>query len=96
MAQPAAGQPAPQQPRMGAYRPVDPASPEVQEARAAIQKQFTVLRIGSVTEAFVQVVAGLNYKLVCQVTEDDGASTWEFVIWHKLDRTWKLTAARQR
>jgi len=83
------------QPRAGAYRQVDPASPEVQEARAEVQKNFTSLRIQAVSEAYAQVVAGMNYKLVCRVLEDGGSGTWEFVIWRKLDGTWKLTSARR-
>lgn len=86
---------APEPPRMGSYRPVDPAAPEVQAAQAEIQKRFTNLRILSVSEAYAQVVAGMNYKLVCKVMEDDAESTWEFVVWRKLDNTWKLTSARQ-
>jgi hypothetical protein len=39
-------------------------------------------------------VAGMNYKLVCRVAGSDGAGTWEFVVWHRLDDTWKLTSAR--
>ena len=83
-------------PVAGGYRSVDQASPQVLEARAAIQKYFVTLRLGQVQEAFLQVVAGTNTKLVCVV--DDGFDTpqpWEFVVWHRLDDRWQLTSARR-
>lgn len=95
LAQPLAASAAPQPPRVGSYRPVDPASPEVQAAKAEVQKHFTNLQILSVSEAYAQVVAGMNFKLVCKVVQDGDASTWEFVVWHKLDDTWELTSARR-
>ena len=95
LGQPLAASAAPEPPRVGSYRAVDPASPEVQAAKAEIQKHFTNLKILSVSEAYAQVVAGMNYKLVCKVLEDDGDGTWEFVVWRKLDGTWKLTSAQR-
>lgn len=95
LAQPLAASAAPEPPRVGSYRPVDPASPEVQAAKAEIQKHFTNLRIQSVSEAYAQVVAGMNFKLVCKVLEDEDDSTWEFVVWRKLDGVWKLTSAHR-
>jgi hypothetical protein len=95
LAQPLAACSNPEPPRVGSYRPVDPASPEVQTAKAEVQKHFTNLRIQSVSEAYAQVVAGMNFKLVCKVLEDDADSTWEFVVWRKLDGTWKLTSAQR-
>ncbi len=77
----------------GSYQSVDPDSAEVREARAAIQRQMECLPIASVQEAFVQVVAGLNYKLVCRV-ETDG-NVWEFVVWHRLNDAWELTSAKR-
>jgi hypothetical protein len=35
------------------------------------------------------------YRLVCRVVEPGGVDTWEFIVWHRLDDTWKLTLARQ-
>jgi hypothetical protein len=79
----------------GGYQSADVESAEVQEARAAAQKQLPNLRIEAVLEAYVQVVAGENYKLVCRVSGEAGPATWAFVVWHRLDGQWQLTDARQ-
>jgi hypothetical protein len=79
----------------GGYQPADVESAMVQEARAAAQKQLPNLRIETVLEAYVQVVAGANYRLVCRVSGEDGPSTWEFVVWSRLDGQWQLTDARR-
>lgn len=79
----------------GGYQSVDREAAPVQEAKATVQKELSALSIEAVLEAYQQVVAGMNYKLVCRVAEPGGADTWEFVVWHRLDGTWKLTSARQ-
>jgi hypothetical protein len=79
----------------GSYQQIEPDRQDVQEARAAVQKQLAQLRIEEVVEAWVQVVAGMNYRLDCRVTDADRTSTWEFVIWHRLDGQWELQSARQ-
>jgi len=79
----------------GGYQSVDSEAATVQEAKAAAQKALAGLSIEAVLEAYQQVVAGMNYKLVCRVVETGAADTWEFVVWHRLDDTWKLTSARQ-
>jgi len=79
----------------GGYQTTDVDSAQVREARAAVQKNLATLRIESVREAYVQVVAGLNFRLVCEVSGEGGPAVWEFVIWHKLDGTWQLTGARR-
>jgi hypothetical protein len=78
----------------GGYQQVDSQAATVQEARATAQKALSGISIEAVLEAYQQVVAGMNYKLVCRVAGPDGAGTWEFVVWHRLDDTWKLTSAR--
>jgi hypothetical protein len=82
-------------PMPGSYQATDVESAMVQEARTAIQKNLSTLRIEEVQEAYVQVVAGMNFKLICQVSGEDGPATWEFVVWHRLDDRWQLTGARQ-
>jgi hypothetical protein len=79
----------------GGYQLVESDAAEVQTAKATAQNAMSNLRIEAVLEAYKQVVAGMNYKLICQVSAPDGAATWEFVIWHQLDDSWKLTSARQ-
>ncbi|MDR3671996.1 MAG: hypothetical protein P4L36_14200 [Holophaga sp.] len=98
--QPLSAEPAPQAvPQAvsmpGSYQPTDVESAMVQDAKAAAQKNLSTLRIEAVEEAYVQVVAGLNYKLICQVSGEDGPATWEFVVWHRLDDRWQLTNAKR-
>ena len=79
----------------GGYQAVDTESPTVQAARAAIQRDLTNLRIEGVEAAYAQVVAGMNFKLVCRVTGSEGPAVWEFIAWHRLDDRWQLTTAKQ-
>ena len=79
----------------GGYQPTDVDSALVREAKAAVQKNLATLRIEAVQDAYVQVVAGLNFKLICEVKSADGPATWEFIIWHRLDDQWQLTGAKQ-
>lgn len=91
-----AAAPAPQPETLpGGYQPVDTESPTVQEARAAVQRDLANLRIEAVEAAYAQVVAGMNFKLVCRVTGSAGPATWEFIAWHRLDDRWQLTSAKQ-
>ena len=85
----------PPKPMPGGYQQVESDRQDVQEARAAVQKQMAQLRIEEVTEAWVQVVAVMNYRLDCRVTDAGGASTWEFVVWHRLDGQWQLQSAKR-
>ena len=79
----------------GGYQAVDTESPDVQAAKAAIQGDLANLRIEAVEAAYAQVVAGMNFKLVCRVTGNAGPGTWEFIAWHRLDDRWQLTSAKQ-
>jgi hypothetical protein len=82
-------------PVVGAFQTVDRESPDVLEARAAIQKYFASLRLNTIQEASRQVVAGTNFKLVCLVEGDSAEESWEFVVWHRLDGRWELTSAHR-
>jgi hypothetical protein len=80
----------------GGYAALDKHDPRAIQAKAMIQRTFadTRMRLGEIQEAQAQVVAGTNIKLVCNVTGDgEEPSVWEFVIWHKLDDSWRLTSA---
>jgi hypothetical protein len=80
---------------VGAYQPMNKDAAEVQAARAMIQGQFTQIQILEVVEAYSQVVAGTNFKLVCRTAGNGLAGKWQFVIWHKLDGTWELQSAQR-
>jgi hypothetical protein len=80
---------------MGAYEPAPCDMPLVQDARAYIQKHLPSMNLEDVKEAYTQVVAGLNVKLICSVTADDGQSNWQFVAFRSLDGHWHLTSAKR-
>jgi len=79
--------------RMGAYAPADPQQPLVQDARAFIQRHLATMTLNEVTEAYTQVVAGLNVKLVCAVQDEDGNHTWQFIAYRSLDGRWHFHSA---
>jgi len=80
----------------GAYRPAPLNNALVQETRAYLQKQFAAMTLDELRKAYTQVVAGVNVKLVCNVTADDGASTWEFVVYRSLDGQRHLYSANRK
>jgi len=81
---------------VGAFKALAVDQQLVKDAKAAIQSYFTSLKLETVLEAEVQVVAGSNFRLTCEVREPVGAGIWRFVIWRRLDGTWRLTSARRR
>ncbi|MGA2081579.1 MAG: hypothetical protein ABSH53_13355 [Holophaga sp.] len=80
-------------PMPGSYQSIEATDPGVQEAKEAVQRYLASLRIEEVREAWTQIVAGQNFKLMCRVSGERGPSTWLFVIWHRLDGTWQLDSA---
>lgn len=79
--------------RVGAYVLTATDTPEVQEAKAFIQGHLASINVDEITEAYTQVVAGLNVKLICKVSGEDGPSEWQFVAYRSLDGRWHLWAA---
>ena len=68
-------------------------APLVQEARTFLQGRLFGMTLNQVREAYTQVVAGLNVKLVCEVQEEDGLATWQFVAFRSLDGHWHFHSA---
>jgi hypothetical protein len=89
----APGDSIPRGPVMGAYAPANLDAPLVREARNFIQSHLALMVLGEISEAYTQVVAGLNVKLVCSVTGDDGRSTWQFIAYRSLDGRWHFHSA---
>ena len=85
----------PGHPITGAYETTPLDTPVVQQAKAFIQNQLPNLLLGEVSEAYSQVVAGLNLKLIIEATGEDGPSTWQFVAFRSLDQYWHLTSAHR-
>ena len=61
-------------------------------------KRCGIKQLQVVQSAAIQVVAGMNVKLVAKVITTSGAVgfPWEFVIYHKLDDTWECTTSKHR
>ncbi|PUE10502.1 cystatin domain-containing protein [Limnohabitans sp. T6-20] len=80
----------------GEWSQADAMSPDVQEAARfavqtfAVQSKSRVL-FKDVTQARQQVVAGLNYQLQLQVTQDGAARIAQTKVWRKLDGRYELT-----
>ena len=82
-------------PMMGAYQPAPSDMPLVLDAKVFIQHHLPTLNVNEVTEAYTQVVAGLNVKLVCSVSGEDGPATWQFVAFRSLDGRWHFHSAKR-
>lgn len=80
---------------MGAYEPIPTDNPLVQEARDYAQSRMVSMNFGEVSVAYIQVVAGLNIKMVCSVTEDGQPAIWKFVVYRSLDKQWHLGVAEK-
>ena len=80
-------------PLMGAYQPAPCDSQLVQDARSFVQRHLASMTLDEVTEAYTQVVAGLNVKLVCTVSGEDGPASWQFVAYRSLDGQWHFRSA---
>ena len=78
---------------MGAYAPASLEAPQVLEARTFLQGRLPNMTLNELREAYTQVVAGLNVKLVCEVLEEDGPATWQFVAFRSLDGRWHFHSA---
>ena len=83
------------QPRKGGFKPTPTDSPVVLDAKAFLQSQLSTMTLTEVLEAEVQVVAGLKVRLLCAVTGDDGASTWQFLAFRSLDGRWHFQGANR-
>ena len=81
--------------RVGSYQPVPCDSPTVLAAEAYLQTQLAAMQLEEVTEAYTQVVAGLNVKLICTVETADGPAQWEFVAFRSLDQRWHFSFAQR-
>lgn len=81
--------------KVGAYQACSTEAELVQTAKCFIQGQLTGMTLAEVQEAYTQVVAGVNVKLVCRVLDEDGESEWQFIAYRSLDRRWHLYAANR-
>jgi hypothetical protein len=66
----------------------------VTDSLAYLKQNFPVIRIEGVQSAYQQVVAGLNIKLVCKVSQMGNDEMWELIIYKDLMGNLQLTGAR--
>ena len=84
-------------PVTGAWTRADVFNPDVQEAARfavqtfAVQNKVRVL-YQEVTRANHQVVAGLNFELLLQVTRDGANRSVRATVWRQLDGSYQLQA----
>jgi len=82
-------------PIMGGYQAAPTDLTLVQEAKVCVQHHLSSMTLDEVMEAYTQVVAGLNIKLVCAVRDEDGPACWQFVVFKDLEGKWHLTSANR-
>jgi hypothetical protein len=80
---------------LGAYAPSPVDTPDVQDARNAVQAHLPSLSQVQVLAAYTQVVSGLNVKLICTARQEGRPQSWKFVVYRHLDGRWELTQAEQ-
>jgi hypothetical protein len=79
----------------GAFSPAPLDSPLVLEAKKFIQNHLSSMNLTEMTEAYTQVVAGVNVRFVSTVLAEDGPSTWQFEAYQTLNGTWHFWSARR-
>jgi len=78
----------------GAYAPLPADSPLAREARDFVQSRMVGLVLGEVNVAYVQVVSGMNVKLICSATDEGKVSSWKFQAFRSLDGQWHFGLAQ--
>lgn len=84
---------------LGGYTKQDPAKPEfrqvVKAAEDLLETRFSGrgIRLTRLLEVHTQVVAGLNYKLVCAYADRQGSGKAELVVYRNLAGRFSLTDA---
>lgn len=83
-------------PLAGAWSPVDPFAPDVQEAARFAVQTFAVqnrrrILYKDVVQARQQVVAGLNFQLDLQVMQEGVVRSAQVIVWHQPDGHYKLS-----
>lgn len=82
-------------PVFGAYQRVTADAPMVQEARDYLKGHLGQLSLGETTVAYVQVVDGLNVKLVCDAVEEGRTTSWKLVAFKNREGKWHLLTAER-
>lgn len=79
---------------VGGYTKVAVDSKDVTDALSYVKKNFPAFGVESVEEAYTQVVAGLNVKMVCKVAHPKCSEKWELTVYRDLKNEYHLTGAK--
>jgi hypothetical protein len=79
---------------VGGYTKVSVDSKDVTDALSYVKKNFPAFGVESVEEAYTQVVAGLNVKMVCKVAHPKCSEKWELTVYRDLKSEYHLTGAK--
>jgi len=82
--------------RVGAYAPVSPDLDLVKEAHAYMQSHLAGFELLPPTEAYTQVVAGLNIRFTCPVAGEEGLFNCQFVVFRDLRGRLHFTSAHRQ
>ncbi|HLO67536.1 MAG TPA: hypothetical protein VK188_10990 [Holophaga sp.] len=82
--------------RVGAYAQVSPELDLVKEAHAYMQSHLAGFELLPATEAFTQVVAGLNIRFTCPVVGEEGPFNCQFVVFRDLRGRLHFTSASRQ
>lgn len=83
---------------VGAYTKIPVTDPAVKQCQTLIQKYFDKLKMNvklvKVTDAYSQVVAGVNYKIIGAVNNNAKTENWQFIIYKDLKQNMRVTSAQ--
>ncbi len=80
----------------GGWARIAPDAPEIVSCLSFLKADFPAITVDKVREAYQQVVAGMNFKLVCDVSHLGHDEVWEMVIYRDLNGAFHLTHARRQ
>lgn len=80
---------------VGGYTKVPVNGKDVTDALSYLKNNFPAIGINSVEQAYTQVVAGVNFKLICKVTQAESKEMWEMIVYRDLKNEYHFTGARR-
>jgi len=78
----------------GGYTKVSVQDQSVTDTLNYLKENFPALKVAEIKEAYAQVVAGLNVKLICQMEGYQTGELWEIVVFRDLDGEFHFTGAK--
>jgi hypothetical protein len=82
------------QPTVGGWKKISITDKEVVDSLAYLGENFPVITVEKVHSAYVQVVAGLNVKLICTIAGLGEEKKWEIIVYKDLEKNFHFTSAK--